>query len=212
MDIWLVDDELLVAHERSNAKPGQTLQSLYLDPLHERIERNGGGVYSDGPELTLLIDIKGNGRAMYPVLRKALEEYADILTTFTDRGIAVRAGRAIISGSRPLNAMRGFDLHYAAYDGRLTDLGSTLSPDFMPLISDSWTRTFSWRGEGPMPDEERARLHAIVKQAHAEGRKVRFWATPEREALWKELLDANVDYLNTDELGKLKSFLRKCAR
>ena len=145
---------------------------------------------------------------MYPVLRKVLEEYADILTTFTDTGIERRAVRAIISGSRPLNAMRAFEIHYAAYDGRLTDLGSTLSPDFMPLISMSWTRTFSWRGEGPMPDEERARLHAIVKQAHAEGRKVRFWATPEREALWKELLDAGVDYLNTDDLEGLRNFLR----
>ena len=202
-----MDGELLVAHERSNATPGLTLQSLYLDPLRERIERNGGRVYRGGPEITLLVDIKGNGRAMYPVLRKVLEEYADILTTFTDTGIAVRAVRAIISGSRPLNTMRGFDLHYAAYDGRLTDLDSTLSPDFMPLISDSWERTFSWRGEGPMPDEERARLHAIVAQAHAEGRKVRFWATPEREALWKELLDAGVDYLNTDDLEGLRNFL-----
>ena len=206
VDIWLIDGELRVAHERNDAKPGQTLQSLYLDPLRERVKQNGGSVYPGGPEMTLLIDIKGNGRAMYPVLRKVLEEYADILTTFTDSSIEHRAVRAIISGSRPLKTMRNFDLHYAAYDGRLTDLGSKLSSDFMPLISSSWARTFSWQGVGPIPNEERVRLRAIVTQAHAEGRKIRFWATPDRDTFWKELLDADVDYFNADDLEGLRDF------
>ncbi len=42
-------------------------------------------------------------------------------------------------------------VRYAAYDGRLSDLGDTTDPAFMPLISDNWTQHFTWMGVGPMP-------------------------------------------------------------
>ena len=35
-DIWLVDDQLLVAHDFDKVSPERTLQGLYLDPLLER--------------------------------------------------------------------------------------------------------------------------------------------------------------------------------
>ncbi len=63
-----------------------------------------------------------------------------------------------------------------------------------------------------MPEDERGKLHAIVATAHADGRRVRFWNTPdtpgpERDAVWQELLAANVDYINTDDLSGLSTFL-----
>src|SRR6266850_6035686 len=81
-DIYLVEGQLLVAHNRSQVKPERTLQTLYLDPLRERVKKNGGRVYPNGPEVTLLIDIKSDWRTIYPVLREVLKQYADILTTF----------------------------------------------------------------------------------------------------------------------------------
>jgi glycerophosphoryl diester phosphodiesterase len=60
-----------------------------------------------------------------------------------------------------------------------------------------------------MPDAERAKLKAMVEQAHQSGRVVRFWATPERESVWIELADAGVDLLNTDDLAGLQEFLTK---
>src|SRR2546429_8940516 len=56
-DVWLVDGRLLVAHDRNAVKAERTLQALYLDPLRERVRRNGGRVYRDGPEVTLLVDV-----------------------------------------------------------------------------------------------------------------------------------------------------------
>src|SRR5438093_5049824 len=35
-DIYLVDGQLLVAHDRQKVSPTRTLQALYLDPLTER--------------------------------------------------------------------------------------------------------------------------------------------------------------------------------
>lgn len=65
---------------------------------------------------------------------------------------------------------------------------------------------------GAFPAAERQKLHTIVQTAHARGQKVRFWATPDiagpaRDALWTELLAADVDYLNTDDLIGLEAFL-----
>jgi len=59
-----------------------------------------------------------------------------------------------------------------------------------------------------MPESERDKLHATVKRAHADGRVVRFWATPENENLWRELMSADVDLINTDDLSGLQKFLR----
>ena len=60
-----------------------------------------------------------------------------------------------------------------------------------------------------MQKAERDRLHSIVEQAHDRGRVVRFWATPDSPALWRELRAAGVDLINTDKLAMLRDFLLK---
>ena len=123
----------------------------------------------------------------------------------------------VVSGNRPLELMRSQPVRYAGYDGRLTDLDSDAPADLIPLISDQWSRHFTWRGDGPMPPQERQKLSDIVQKAHAKGRLVRFWATPDvrsagREAVWRELLSAGVDLLNSDDLKGLQEFLLKHGR
>ena len=46
-DIFYRDGELFVAHERSEIKPGRTLQKLYLDPLAALYKENGNHPYPD---------------------------------------------------------------------------------------------------------------------------------------------------------------------
>jgi hypothetical protein len=119
---------------------------------------------------------------------------------------------AVISGNRDLAAMQAAPMRRSFYDGRLSNLESGLPSTVMPLVSDNWTKHFTWLGVGPMPETERAKLHRIVQHAHAAGYDVRFWATPDlagpaREAVWSELVAADVDALNTDDLAGLQSFL-----
>jgi len=62
-----------------------------------------------------------------------------------------------------------------------------------------------------MPEKERIHLRLFIQQAHENGQLIRFWATQdtpgaEHEAVWKELLDAGVDLLNTDDLAGLGRF------
>lgn len=141
-----------------------------------------------------------------------LRRYSDVLTSFGPAGVKERAVTAIVSGNRDRETMEQQRIRYAAYDGRLTDLGAGAPVSFMPLISDNWNNHFSWDGQGPMPEDERAQLREIVETAHADHQRIRFWATPdlpspEREAIWHELLAERVDLLNTDHLTDLSDFL-----
>lgn len=208
-DIYLVDGQLLVAHMRSQVKPERTLRSLYLEPLHERVKKNGGRVYPGGPEVVLLIDIKTPWRTTYPVLREELKKYADMLTVFEGDKTETNAIRAILTGERSKQMFAGESTRYAAYDGDLEDLDSNAPASLIPWISSNWSRTFHWRGSGPIPEEEKRKLQEIVSKAHQHGRRVRFWGAPDFPAFWSELLEENVDLINTDDLAGARRFLLK---
>lgn len=213
-DIYLVDGQLLVAHDPVDLDPSRTLRSLYLDPLAARVRANRGSVYRGHHEpLQLLVDIKTEGAAAYLELDRQLRRYGYLFTTCAHGRVLPGAVTVVVSGDRaarpPMEAQR---VRRAFYDGRLTDLGTTAPASFVPLISDNWTLSFSWQGVGAFPEAERRKLRAIVGTAHTRGQRVRFWATPDlpgpaRDALWGELVAADVDHLNTDDLAGLEAFL-----
>ena len=207
-DIFLVEGRLLVAHETSQTKPERTLETLYLDPLQERVRQHGGRVYPGGPGFTLLIDLKTDGEVTYAALKPVLERYASILTEFTPTDIRTNAVTVILSGNRPLAVLAAESRRLAALDGRLTDLQSNLAVSLMPLVSDNGSAQFAWRGNGPLPSDQAERLRALVQTAHAQGRRIRFWGLPDQPAAWQALWDAGVDLINTDRLAELATFLR----
>ena len=206
-DIHLVENKLLVAHDRDQAKPERTLQALYLDPLRERVRKNGGRVYPNGPEMVLLVDVKSEAEKTYAALRDVLQEYSDMLSAYRDGSIQTNAITVIVSGNRAPKVMAAASLRYAFIDGRIEDLDGNESKYLIPLVSDNWSRTFHWRGNGPMPGDEEWRLRQIVDKAHGQGRRLRFWAAPDGREAWQTLLDAGVDLINTDNLEGLQKFL-----
>lgn len=207
-DIFLVDGKLLVAHTRRELEPERTLQALYLDPLRQRVTARGGSVYPSGGPFHLLIDLKSDGVPTYAALARVLAEYADIISAVRDGKREQKAVDVSISGNRPIALVSAERLRYAGIDGRLSDLDSERPAHLMPLVSDNWRTHFKWRGSGPITDAERKKLHDTVARAHAGGRRIRFWATPDNVAMWRELDDAGVDMINTDDLAGLEKFLR----
>jgi len=231
-DIYLVDGQLLVAHDLADTRPDRTFESLYLEPLRKRVLANHGvGVHRQrapfetrfpaeraSTEFQLLIDVKGDANSTYAALEKRLYDprYSFLFSLYAFGHVQKRAVTAVISGGRPKDVLLGQKFRLAFYDGRIKDqddLGIGSDRRLTPLVSDSWSGLFTWTGAGPFPAAERAKLHEIVKSAHAAGQRVRFWGTPDadgpaRDALWKELLAAGVDHLNTDDLPGLANFLR----
>ncbi|HZV36104.1 MAG TPA: hypothetical protein VFB72_16125, partial [Verrucomicrobiae bacterium] len=197
-------------HDLRDVKPDRTLQSLYLDPLRKRIKQNGGRVYRNGPECTLLIDFKAtnqvNSLAMYDKLRDVLEQYKDILSVFRNGKKETNAVVCILTGNYPRAALAANPVRYAAGDGKLADLESDPPADLVPWISENWQTIFKWRAKGPMPDDELARLQQILRKAHQQGRRVRFWNSPDRPDFWKAMLEQGVDLINTDDLKGFAAF------
>lgn len=206
-DVFLVGGKLLVAHNRADCDPERTLAKLYLDPLRERVRKNGGRVYTNGPEFILLIDIKSDGASTYRALHQLLSEYPDVFSYVDDGKLHEKAVSAIISGNRPFEQIAASSPRFAGIDGRLSDLNSDRPAHLMPLISDNWRTHFKWRGEGPISAGEKEKLDEIVAAAHAKHRKVRFWATPDNAHVWNVLHEAGVDFINTDDLPGLRAFL-----
>jgi len=208
-DVWLVDGELRVAHDLEKTVPGRTLQSLYLEPLRERVAANGGGVHAGGPALTLLVDIKSDADATYRVLRGVLADYRAMLTRFTPESTTPGAVTVILSGNRPLAAVAAEAERWCAIDGRLADLTAAPAPSvhLMPLVSQGWTAVFRPFENGALAEADRARLREWVELAHRQGRRIRFWGYDDRPYAWRALREAGVDLINTDDLAGLSEFL-----
>jgi len=206
-DIWLAPGGLLVAHDRKDLRPDRTLESLYLNPLRERIKANGGRVYRGGPTFYVLIDVKTDADETYAALDKVLARYADILSVVRDGKPEANAVSVVLSGNRAIDVVTRQPVRHVGIDGRPENLDSKEPSELFPWISGNWALLFHWNGEGPMPAAERQKLVEHVRRAHEHGRKVRFWATPEKEAVWNELLAAGADYINTDKLDELQKFL-----
>ncbi|MGI8905298.1 MAG: phosphatidylinositol-specific phospholipase C/glycerophosphodiester phosphodiesterase family protein [Candidatus Sumerlaeaceae bacterium] len=207
-DVHFVDGNLLVAHERKDARADRSLRSLYLDPLQKRVRDNGGYVFRESSQsLLLLIDIKADGEGTWSELQRLLGSYRNMLTSFGDQP-EVGSVTIVLTGNRPdLASFGSKPLRYAAMDGRLNEMSTTVPVSLMPLVSAAWKDHFTWQGTGPMPTLEQQELQRIVEQVHAQGRALRFWGAPDNPAMWRELTNAGIDHLNTDDLAGMRRFL-----
>jgi hypothetical protein len=206
VDIFLVGGELLVGHTVLELTPERTLQKLYLDPLRQRIREKGNQVHSASTDFYLLIDIKSDAEATYAALDQVLAKYDDILTVVDEQKLIRRPVTAVLSGNRAVETVAGQRRRFVGIDGRPSDLASQAPAHQIPWISERWGAMFRWNGKGEMPTDERRKLEDHVSRVHASGRQVRFWATPEEPALWRELQTARVDWINTDRLSELRKF------
>ena len=209
VDIWLVNGALLVAHDRDSVRTDRTLEGLYLAPLRARITARGGQVHAARPPLTLLIDIKSHADSTWAVLAPMLARYDDVLTSWRGDTMTVRPVGAVLSGKRPIITVRTQQERWAALDGRLDDLTTRFRPPtvVMPLVSDDWEKITKWRGVGAAPRSVRRRVSQAVSRAHAQGRRLRFWNTPDTPAMWKLLVECGVDLIGADDLEGLRRFL-----
>ena len=201
-DIWLKDELLVVAHDAKDIDPKKTLSVLYLDPLAKRIAENKGKVYADGKkELQLLIDIKSDAIATLDALISVLEKYPSLIQN--------KKIRFVISGNRPQPTDYVNYPSFIFFDGRPTEQYDNKALKKVGLISENYYKFAMWNGIGEIAANQRAALLSVIKKAHEMGKPFRFWATPDTEASWKLFMELGVDYINTDKVEALASFLKR---
>ncbi|MDX1909398.1 MAG: endonuclease/exonuclease/phosphatase family protein [Bacteroidia bacterium] len=204
-DVWLLEDQLYVSHDRPRQlTPARTLARLYLEPLAARISAYGYVHPAHPGTFRLMIDIKHEGEATWAALQAALAPYAWMLEPGADGAPPLMI---FLSGDRPESLRRDPASLPIGLDGRPEDLGTGIPASRMPVISQRYGALLSWNGQGEIPAKDRQTLDQLVAAAHAEGKQVRLWASPEKESIWNWLLDSGVDLINTDALARLQALL-----
>jgi hypothetical protein len=199
-DVFLVDGELRVGHERWQLRPGRTLARLYLEPLRAWAEGHGGRVRADGKPFVLLIDIKADAAVVYEHLRRELLPFVPLLTHWRDGNATPGAITVILSGARPHAQVAAERERCVALDGRLADLDRVPppSPALMPWLSAPWSQVSDWNGRDEFTAVERQALAALVARVHAAGHELRFWGAPDEPAAWQLFVELGIDRIGTD--------------
>lgn len=206
VDVFALDGALRVGHTRLEAAVGPRLEELYLEPLAKRVSQGHGRIYADGRPLHLLIDFKNDGAVTLELLAAALAPHRAWLTRFHPEGIDGGAVTIVISGSVPRAHITMNQERWWAIDGRVSDLGEGSSPALIPWISAAWSSIFRARKSADWNADDARILRRLVTQAHAEGRRIRFWATPADPGLWLHQIEAGVDWINVDDPAALRDF------
>ena len=200
-DVFLDEAGLMVAHHRNEIRKGRTLESLYLTPLSKEVEKNDGFAYPEpSRHLTLMIDLKTEGMTTLRAIVKLLDKYPALTSCKTLR--------FMISGTLPdAEEWDQFPL-YIFVDGRP---GISYTHDQLKrvrMISTNFRSHVSWDGKGRINPEDRKKIAALLEDAHRNGKKFRFWGTPDSPDAWKELMALNVDVIGTDNVNGLIGFLK----
>ena len=116
------------------------------------------------------------------LLRKVLNDYPDLVTKFDCAEVSPKAVTVVLTGNRPRKELPKESVRQAGLDGQLPDLDKSNPNGIFLWMSEPWKRMFKWRGDGPIPTDEKARLQEIVAKAHDRHMKVRFWDAPESPA------------------------------
>ena len=207
-DVFLVDGELLVAHSRKELKKENTLRRLYLEPLREVMRKNGGRAYADGKPLQLLIDLK-NGKPALDRLVEMVEKegYRDCFDIVKNPS----ATRLTATGDHSRIADFLAYPDFVFFDVSPTRKLAEGQYRRVPLISHYARAYTKWRS-GEMPEADKGKIRAAVKEAHAKGCKFRLWGYPDNPEAWRLALELGLDYINTDRPAAAAAFLRESSR
>ncbi len=201
-DIFLDQGELIVAHDLQQVKQRRTLDSLYLKPLLQCLQQNGGYVYADkSRQLQLMIDIKTEATPTLDKLEQILRSYPQLITT--------PSLKIVISGNRPQPASFASYPDWIKFDGDLQKIYTPGQLIRIEMLSDNFARYSKWNGKGRLPEKERDTLHKLVSQAHAAGKKIRFWNSPDMMNSWYAYMGLGIDFINTDDINGISTFLQQ---
>lgn len=199
-DVFLERGKLLVAHTRAELEEQYTLDSLYLRPLLSKVIYYNGYPFADTRKpLTLMLDIKSDGATTLTSLVKLLNRYQQLVTA--------KQLSFVISGNIPDPATWSQYPEFIHFDGRPGIKYSAYQLNRVSLVSDSFQKYSQWNGKGIMPDAERTKIEALIKEVHAAGKKIRFWATPDFTNAWLYLMKLEIDVIGTDRVDELVAFL-----
>jgi len=200
-DIFLIGDSLIVAHSKKEVDPKNTLNKLYLDPINLLFTKNNGKVSANRKyTFSLMIDVKNDWNAVYPVLKREIEKYGNVFNRSKNK----YAVQIVISGNRPADSTFHTYPNWLFFDGLPNISYAKNDLARITMISANFAVYSKWKGSGYIPGGDSERLEMIVKQARELKRPVRFWGAPDTEDSWLNQLQLGADIINTDKVERVK--------
>lgn len=199
VDVFLRGDTLAVAHY-----PWQTrgeLSALYLDPLVALVQERGSA-YGDGRPFTLWIDLKDDVDPLLDILHERLAAHPTVFTRYEgDDVIEQRPIEVVLTGAAA-------KVRYVERETRFAIRDSNGFATSDPRSNARW-------GLYARPDAEVREADAdldsayqsAADSAHALGRRLRVYASPDDEQTWCAQLRAGFDFIGTDRIGDLAAVL-----
>lgn len=201
-DVMLSGDELLVAHTEHDFDQHKTLEDLYLKPIQGFIQANKGHVYADeSRKLILMLDIKSDAIPTVNKVIDLLQKYPELIHT--------PSFKVLVSGNKPdPNTYISYP-SFLVFDGLLSSRYSKDAIGRIAMLSDNFINYSKWKGNGPIPEKDAARLKTMIDKAHSLGKEVRLWNVPDFDDAWTEVIKLGVDYIDSDSIKALAQFLKR---
>ncbi|MFK7798901.1 MAG: hypothetical protein AB8E82_15725 [Aureispira sp.] len=205
VDVYPYKGKLKVAHWPFALNKAADLETLYIQPL-DSLQQAQSPWLSDTSPLILMIDIKRQGIIAQQLLEHLCQKYPSLFCHFDNNNKQLAPVQLLLSGQYDWEGCQQQSPHYWQIDGRWSHLDA--SPQLVPRISQPYTASFSWKGQGAMPPKQQRLLKGLVERAHKAGKKLRFWGVPNKTAIWKVLSEAGVDWIQVDDLEAYEFFLK----
>lgn len=191
-DVFLQDGEILVAHNREDVSADCTLRKMYIEPIVQTFRANGGRMWKGSRDrLILMVDLKE--AVALPGVISLVEEFPDVFSS--PEGVQV-----VISGDEPDPKDFGNYPSCIWFDGLIDEHYTPEQLSRIGMISTNF-RKFArkWNGKGRMIDPELNAVKQAIDKAHAMGKPIRFWGSPEGTTAYFTFWKLGVDIINTDK-------------
>lgn len=201
-DVYSINGELYVSHERPEKLTGITLKELYLNPLQSLMRSHNATVYPNYyGEFYLLIDIKDDAVETYKVLKEQLLTYPELLRN--------PHFKIYLTSFQDIHFVLNDPARVVGIDGRLGDLNKGYGTEQVPVVSESFQKITRWNGKDSLTANQFELVKQFISKVHAEGKKCRVWAIPDEPNAWRRLLADGIDFINTDRLEAFSDFMAK---
>jgi alkaline phosphatase len=199
-DIFLFHDSLYVGHEQADIQRHRSLKSLYLDSLDYYLEKRNGQPYPEtGRHLQLLIELKTGAEPTLKRLVLELEKYPRIIHS---KNISI-----VITGNRPsLDTWNQYP-YYICFDGDASKQYPAALLPRLGMMSGDLEEFIEWNGLDQIREDQKQILRFVINYAHQQGKKIRFWDSPDFPQAWSQLIGLGIDWINTDHINQLKEYL-----
>lgn len=205
IDVFAHDNQLKVAHVNLGLNKKPTLSDSYLHPLQALIQERGY-VYPN-QSLVLMIDFKTDSKLSLALLEQAIHDMKSQLSYYHNGQVIEKALKLVISGRGiQFDQLANIDTIYFFKDGSVHACEQDFPSELVPRGSASYESQFNWKGKKNIPEEELIKLRAMVVEAEKCNKKLRFYAMPAKEKIWRTFLEEGVYWINVDEPKRFRKF------